>query len=154
VDLSEVGLDNWFKDRASELCGPGGAVARVTAVDRDRYIIRNEHGEIPAELTGKFLFTAQSPTDLPCVGDWVCVHYRDDGTHAGIHHILPRKSFLRRKTPVRNIEFQMIAANIDVAFIVQSCHFDFNVRRLGRYLVIEHTGSLEQPPAVQEEMFS
>ena len=143
MELSEVGLDNWFKDQASELCGPGGAVARVTAVDRDRYIIRNEHGEIPAELTGKFLFTAQSPTDLPCVGDWVCVHYRDYGTHASIDHILPRKSFLRRKTPGRNIEFQMIAANIDVAFIVQSCHFDFNVRRLERYLVMVNEGHIE-----------
>ncbi len=143
MELSEVGLDNWFRDQASELCGPGRAVARVTAVDRDRYIIRNEHGEIPAELTGKFLFTAPSPTDLPCVGDWVCVHYRDSGTHASIHRILPRKSFLRRKAPGRNIEFQMIAANIDVAFIVQSCHFDFNVRRLERYLVMVNEGHIK-----------
>ncbi|MDP3480207.1 MAG: ribosome small subunit-dependent GTPase A [Desulfoprunum sp.] len=143
MELSEIGLDNWFKDQAGELCGPGGAVARVTAVDRDRYIIRNEQGEIPAELTGKFLFTAQSPTDLPCVGDWVCVHSHDEGTHASIHHILPRKSFLRRKTPGRNIEFQMIAANIDVAFIVQSCHFDFNVPRLERYLVMVNEGHIE-----------
>lgn len=141
--LSEVGLDNGLKDQARELCGSDGAVARVTAVDRDRYVIRNEHGEIPAELTGKFLFTAQSSTDLPCVGDWVCVHYRDNGTHASIHHILPRKSFLRRKTPGKNIAFQMIAANIDVAFIVQSCHVDFNVRRLERYLVMVNEGHIE-----------
>ncbi len=143
VELSEIGLDKWFKDQASELCGPGGTVARVTAVDRDRYIIRNEQGEIPAELTGKFLYTAESPTDLPCVGDWVCVHYRDSGAQASIHRILPRKSFLRRKTSGKNIEFQMIAANIDVAFIVQSCHFDFNVRRLERYLVMVNEGHIE-----------
>ncbi len=143
VDLSEIGLDKWFKDQAGGLCGSGGAVARVTAVDRERYLIRNEHGEIPAELTGKFLFSAQSPTDLPCAGDWVCVHYHDNGTHASIHHILPRKSFLRRKTPGRTIAFQMIAANIDVAFIVQSCHFDFNVRRLERYLVMVNEGHIE-----------
>jgi ribosome biogenesis GTPase len=60
------------------------------------------------------------------------VHYRDSGAHASIHHILPRKSF-RDENTGKNIEFQMIAANIDVAFIVQSCHFDFNVRRLERY---------------------
>ena len=143
MELSEIGIDNWLKDQAGELCGPGGAVARVTAVDRDRYIIRNEHGEMPAELTGKFLFTAQSPTDLPCVGDWVSVRYHDFGAHASIHRILPRKSSLRRKTPGRNIELQMIAANIDVAFIVQSCHFDFNVRRLERYLVMVNEGHIE-----------
>jgi ribosome biogenesis GTPase len=37
----------------------------------------------------------------------------------------------------------MIAANIDVAFIVQSCHFDFNVRRLERYLVMTSEGHIE-----------
>lgn len=143
MELSELGFDGWFKDQAGELCGPGEPVARVTAVDRNRYVIRNENGEIPAELTGKLLFSADSATDLPCVGDWVCVQYRDSGTQASIHHVLPRKSFLRRKTPGKNIEFQMMAANIDVAFIVQSCHFDFNVRRLDRYLVMVNEGHIE-----------
>ena len=121
----------------------GEPVARVTTVDRDQYIIRNESGEVPAELTGRFVYTSESRTDLPCVGDWVGVQYHDTGTHASIHHILPRTSFLRRKSPGKNIEFQMIAANIDVAFIVQSCHFDFNVRRLERYLVMVNDGRIE-----------
>jgi ribosome biogenesis GTPase len=56
---------------------------------------------------------------------------------------VPRRSFLRRKSPGKNIDFQMIAANIDVAFIVQSCHFDFNVRRLERYLVMVNEGQIE-----------
>lgn len=143
MELSEIGLDNWFRDQAGELHGPGESVARVTAVDRDQYIIRNEQGEIPAELTGKFLYIAESQIDLPCVGDWVRVQYHDSGAHASIHHILPRKSFLRRKSPGKNIEFQMIAANIDAAFIVQSCHFDFNVRRLERYIVMVNEGHIE-----------
>jgi ribosome biogenesis GTPase len=71
------------------------------------------------------------------------VQYHDARTHASIHHILPRKSFLRRKSPGKNIEFQMIAANIDVAFIVQSCHYDFNVPRLERYLVMVSEGHIE-----------
>ncbi len=37
----------------------------------------------------------------------------------------------------------MIAANIDVAFIVQLCHFDFNVRRMDRYLVMAADGGVE-----------
>jgi ribosome biogenesis GTPase len=57
--------------------------------------------------------------------------------------VVPRRSFLRRKSPGKNIDFQMIAANIDVAFIVQSCHFDFNVRRLERYLVMVNEGQIE-----------
>ena len=141
--LSKIVSDDWFHDQADELCGHDGHIARVTAVDRDQYIIRNENGEVPAELTGKLVYTSESRSDLPCVGDWVCVRFHDSGTHASIHHILPRKSFLRRKSPGKNIEFQMIAANIDVAFIVQSCHFDFNVRRLERYLVMVNEGHIE-----------
>ena len=73
----------------------------------------------------------------------MCVRYHDARSHASIHDVVPRRSFLRRKSPGKNIDFQMIAANIDVAFIVQSCHFDFNVRRLERYLVMVNEGHIE-----------
>ena len=143
MDLGELGLDRWLADKASELCGPDSPIARVTAVDRGRYLVRGEAGEVPAELTGKFLHLAEHAAEFPCVGDWVCVQYRDAGSQASIHHLLPRRSFLRRKAAGRDVEFQMIAANIDVAFIVQSCHFDFNVRRLERYLVMVRDGHIE-----------
>jgi ribosome biogenesis GTPase len=141
--LSKLGFNHWFKSQADALCVPGKSIARVTAVDRNQFIIRNEVGELPAELTGRFLYSSESLTDLPCVGDWVGVQYHDGGTHATIDHRLPRKSFLRRKNPGKNIEFQMIAANIDVAFIIQSCHYDFNVQRLERYLVMVSEGQIE-----------
>ncbi|OGS82032.1 MAG: ribosome small subunit-dependent GTPase A [Gallionellales bacterium GWA2_59_43] len=140
MELTELGLDRWLEKQAT--CGSGQRLARVTAVDRERYVVRNEHGEVNAELTGKFLYTAASSVDMPCVGDWVCVQYHDADTFATIHDVVPRRSFLRRKSPGKNIDFQMIAANIDVAFIVQSCHFDFNVRRLERYLVMVNEGHI------------
>lgn len=143
MKLSELGLDRWLADNTGELCGAESSVARVTAVDRGRYLIRGEDGEVPAALTGKFLHVAESSAELPCVGDWVCVDYRDGGTQASILQLLPRRSFLRRKAAGRDVEFQMIAANIDVAFIVQACHFDFNVRRLERYLVMVRDGHIE-----------
>ncbi len=141
MELTELGLDRGLEELAT--CGSGQRLARVTAVDRGRYVVRDEHGEVPAELTGKFLYTAASSVDMPCVGDWVCVQYHDADTFASIHDVVPRRSFLRRKSPGKNIDFQMIAANIDVAFIVQSCHFDFNVRRLERYLVMVNEGQIE-----------
>ncbi|MBU1424772.1 MAG: ribosome small subunit-dependent GTPase A [Gammaproteobacteria bacterium] len=143
MELTELGLDGGLEAQANRLCGSGKRPARVTAVDRGRYVVRDEQGEVPAELTGKFSHTAASSVDMPCVGDWVCVEYHDAASHASIHDVLPRKSFLRRKSPGKNIDFQMIAANIDVAFIVQSCHFDFNVRRLERYLVMVNEGHIE-----------
>ncbi len=143
MQLSELGLDPWFADIAARLCDPDLSVARVTAVDRGRYVIRNEHGESAAELTGRFLHATVSSGDLPCVGDWVCVRYGHAGSHASIHRLLPRRSFLRRKAAGGKAVFQMMAANIDVAFVVQSCHFDFNVRRLERYLVTVREGHVE-----------
>jgi ribosome biogenesis GTPase len=136
----------------------------VTAVDRDQYLIRHAEREVPAKLTGRAVYASQSPADMPCVGDWVRVKYHDSGTHASILDVLPRQSFLRRKRPGDDVEFQMIAANIDVAFIVQSCHFDFNVRRLERYLVMTNEGHIEPvvlltktdliSPAVLEQLVS
>lgn len=143
MELTDLGLGSGLAERANRLCGSGQRLARVTAVDRGRYVVRNENGEVPAELTGKFLHTAASSMNMPCVGDWVCVQYHDADAFASIHDVVPRRSFLRRKSPGKNIDFQMIAANIDVAFIVQSCHFDFNMRRLERYLVMVNEGHIE-----------
>ena len=143
MKLTGLGSNSGLEEQASLLCGSGQRLARVTAVDRGRYVVRDEQGEVPAELTGRFLHAAASSVDMPCVGDWVCVQYHDAESHASIHDVVPRRSFLRRKSPGKNIDFQMIAANIDVAFIVQSCHFDFNVRRLERYLVMVNEGGIE-----------
>ncbi|MDU9050815.1 MAG: ribosome small subunit-dependent GTPase A [Candidatus Electrothrix sp. Rat3] len=117
-------------------------MARVTAVDRGWYTVRNEVGEVAAQVTGKFLHTTKASSEMPCVGDWVCVHYDAKDT-ASIHGVLPRKSFLRRKTAGKDSQLQMIAANIDVALIVQSCQYDFNVSRLERYLVMVSEGQVE-----------
>ena len=124
-------------------CRHGDSIARVTAVDRDQYTVRNAESEVPAKLTGKAIYASASSVDQPCVGDWVSVRYHDSGAHASILEVLPRTSFLRRRKPGAKGEFQMIAVNIDLAFIVQSCHVDFNVRRLERYLLITSEGGIE-----------
>ena len=142
MKLSDLGFDKWF-EAYIPVYEDGCSIGRISAVDRGSYRIRNESGEVPAELTGKFSYQSESPVDLPCVGDWVAAQYHDNETAAMIHKVLPRKTFLRRKTPGANIDFQMIAANIDSAFIVQSCHFDFNPRRLERYLVMVADGGVE-----------
>ena len=138
-----MGFDQWFQAHAADLHQEGRNIARISAVDRGSYLIRNQTKEVPAELAGKFYFQVESPVDLPCVGDWVTVQYHNDDTAAIIHEVFPRKTFLRRKSAGEKVDFQMIAANIDVAFIVQSCHFDFNVRRMDRYLVMAADGGVE-----------
>ncbi len=141
--LHHLGLDADLRRRAAEVHRPDQRLARVTAVDRGRYLLRNEAGEVPGEITGRLRYAADSPQDLPCVGDWVCARYVDSDSRAVIQGLVPRKSALRRKTAGERIEFQVIAANLDGAFIVQSCHYDFNVRRLERYLVMVNEGRIE-----------
>ncbi len=143
MDLIDLGFDRWFQEHQSKTDLAEYHAARITAVDRERYLVRNEFNEIPAELTGKFIFSAQASADLPCIGDWVIVQYYDSGTHAIIHDLFPRKSVLRRKSAGQHIDYQLIAANIDVAFVVQSCDSDFNLRRLERYLVMVNDGNIE-----------
>ncbi len=143
MKLQDLGFDPWFEPYISELQQAGRGIARISAVDRGSYRIRNEAAEVSAELAGRLSYQAESPADLPCVGDWVTVQYYNDDTEAIIHGVFPRKTFLRRKTAGQNVEFQMIAANIDTAFIVQSCHFDFNPRRMDRYLVMAADGKVE-----------
>jgi ribosome biogenesis GTPase len=143
MKLSDLGFDKRFEAHASDLRQEGHRIARISAVDRGSYLIRNQIKEVPAELAGKFYFQVESSVDLPCVGDWVTVEYHNDDSAAIIHGVFPRKTFLRRKSAGEKVDFQMIAANIDVAFIVQSCHFDFNVRRMDRYLVMVVDGGVE-----------
>ena len=143
MKLYDLGFDKWFEEHAAEFVPEDCGIARVSAVDRGSYLIRNESGEVPAELTGKLSYQTESPADLPCVGDWVTAQYYDNDTAAVIHGVFPRKTFLRRKTAGAHVDFQMIAANIDAAFIVQSCYFDFNPNRLDRYLVMAADGGVE-----------
>ena len=143
MELRTLGFDQWFQDKRSEARRPDCNVARVTAVHRDSCLVRNENGEVLAEPAGSFVYSAESSIDLPSVGDWALVQYHNADTFAIIHGLLPRKSFLRRKTPGKKINYQMIAVNIDSALIVQSCDFDFNLRRLERYLVMVNEGQVE-----------
>ena len=71
------------------------------------------------------------------------VQYHNNDAAAIIHDVFPRKTFLRRKSAGEKVDYQMIAANIDIAFIVQSCHFDFNLPRMNRYLVMAADGHVE-----------
>ena len=143
MELTTLGFDQWFQDTRMEAQRPDCNVARVTAVHRDSYLVRNENSEVFAELTGSFFYSAESSSDLPSVGDWALVQYYNNDTFAIIHGLLPRKTFLRRKTPGKKIDYQMIGVNIDSALILQACDFDFNLRRLERYLVMVNEGHIE-----------
>ncbi|MEZ4526089.1 MAG: ribosome small subunit-dependent GTPase A [Desulfobacterales bacterium] len=143
MNLDKLGFDKWFSDRTDSPKSADYEIARVTAVNKDSFLIRNRENDVFAELSGKMLFNADSPADFPTVGDWVYAKFYDNESFAVIHEIIPRKSLLKRKTAGRKTEYQLIGANIDTAFIIQSFGSDYNLRRLERYLVMVNEGNIQ-----------
>jgi ribosome biogenesis GTPase len=108
-------------------------IGRVIAEHKERYIVKSIKGEFEAEITGNMRFTAKNREDFPAVGDWVSlINY--DSDFAVIHKILPRFSIIKRPAVGQFGEIQIIATNIDYAFLVQAIDRDFNINRLERYL--------------------
>lgn len=142
--LIDLGFDaGWAAAAtAATITSAGTQIARVTAVDRHGGWVHDGEREAPFELAGRLCFTAAEPGDLPSVGDWVLARYHDQGQAAIVHAVLPRRTLLGRKEAGRGTQLQVIAANVDVAFIVQSCHYDLNLRRLDRYLVMVRKGGI------------
>lgn len=110
--------------------------ARVLAQNKGIYIISNGTDVKPASVSGKYRYTAATIADYPTVGDYVAVQWPADGSNAVITRLLPRKSCFIRKAAGPEKREQLVAANIDIAFICMSLNHNFNVRRLERYLSI------------------
>jgi ribosome biogenesis GTPase len=96
--------------------------------------------EIFAELSGNLLYSSESANDIPTTGDWVYSDFYDNDTHAVIYGVFPRKTLLKRKVAGKLVDFQLIVANIDVAFIIQSLNDNFNLHSLKtQFLKIKKT---------------
>jgi len=116
-------------------------IGRVIAEHKERYMIRTNKGEFDAEITGNLRFTAKGREDFPAVGDWVALTIYDSD-FALIHRILPRFSMIKRQAVGQFGEIQVIATNIDYAFVIQAVDRDFNINRLERYLTICHSSKI------------
>lgn len=137
------GFEYWNAAIGTEKACDGFEFARVTAVDRGSCMVNDGKREIPAEVSGRLSFCMEDQAELPCVGDWVLVRHYNEQSAAIIHKVLPRRTMLQRKTPGSGSGRQIIAANLETAFIVQSCQYDFNPKRLERTLVMVAEGGLE-----------
>lgn len=140
--LEDIGLSEEFSNVVNSPDLSGFVIGRVTREDRERYVVTDGEQEYDAEITGNLRYSAESREDFPAVGDWVAMTLYDSG-QAYINKVLPRKSFLARRAVGKTGEIQIIAANIDIAFIVQSISNNFSVNRLERYLAICHSAGIE-----------
>jgi len=125
-ELEKLRIENNLKDFD---------IGRVVSEHKERYIVKTAKAEVEAEITGNLRFSAQSREDFPAVGDWVALTAYDSD-FAIIHKVIPRLSVIKRQAVGKFGEIQIIAANIDYAFLVQAVDRDFNINRLERYLTI------------------
>jgi len=126
VDFEKFRIDQNLKDFE---------IGRVVAEHKERYVVKTPKGDFDAEITGNMRFTAASREDFPAVGDFVAIS-TFDSDFAIIHSIFPRFSAIKRQAVGKFAEIQIIATNIDCAFLVQAVDRDFNINRLERYLTI------------------
>jgi ribosome biogenesis GTPase len=120
-------LQQDFAPHAAQGLVPG----RVTAQDRGRLTLITDAGETPAEIAGRLTFDA-GRGELPCVGDFVAAQPPVNGGPAIVRAVLPRRGAFTRRSPEG--EVQVVAANVDVAFVTLAIEVEPNLRRLERYL--------------------
>jgi ribosome biogenesis GTPase len=134
VLIRDLGWDAYFEAQWHERESDGCVPARVGSQQRGLWRVVGDFEECWAEPSGKFRKESEAGGDWPAVGDWLAVEMRPEKQSALIQQVLPRRSRFVRKVAGKQIEEQVIVANIDVALIVAALDGDFSVRRIERYL--------------------
>ncbi|HEV3038056.1 MAG TPA: ribosome small subunit-dependent GTPase A [Candidatus Angelobacter sp.] len=133
--LELAGWDDSWAEAFAKHMDAGLLPGRVFTYNRQIYWVYTEAGETTAEIAGALLYRAEE-SDLPVVGDWVAFRQHSPNDLAIIHEVLPRRCKFSRKAAGRAFAEQVIAANIDILFIVCGLDHDYNLRRLERYLAV------------------
>ncbi|KOP83112.1 ribosome small subunit-dependent GTPase A [Cytobacillus solani] len=136
MNLQTFGFNDYFEKEFEQYQDAGYAVGRVALEHKRMYRVWTEEEELLCEVSGKFSFLAESRDDFPAVGDWVVLKTRAGENRGTIHAVLPRKSKFSRKAAGTNTEEQIVAANVDTIFLVNSLNDDLNLRRIERYLLL------------------
>ncbi len=135
-DLAHYGWDEELAEAFRASKSTGTAPGRIAVDYAQDFLVITGGGEVRAEPTGRLRRAVQRGEALkPAVGDWVSVEILQSGRSV-VHGVLPRRSKLSRKVPGRTTEEQVVAANVDVIFLVAAATGDVNLRRLERNLTL------------------
>jgi len=132
LDLESLGWDASFADAFRPFEQDGLAPARVAVEHRSEYVVYAEDGELRAELAGRL----RHGDEHPAVGDWVAVALRTAEGRATIQAVLPHRSAFVRKVARSETKPQVVAANVDVVFVVCGLDTNYSARRIERYLTL------------------
>ncbi len=133
--LEQLGWNERFAAAFAEHRASGRVPGRIVLEHTHIYRVATGEQEFLARVSGRLRHQATSRPDFPGVGDWVAIETVADGD-ARIHAVLPRVSKFSRRAAGDVTEEQVVAANIDVVFLVGGLDHDFNPRRIERYVVV------------------
>ncbi len=131
--IEQYGWSDRLMAAFTEHADAGRTPGRVVVQHRDGYLVATDEGELRAKASGSLLHDAEE-AGHPAVGDWVALSLNLEERTSTIHAILPRRTVFVRRAADSARRLQVIAANIDVAFVVTSLNADLNPRRIERYL--------------------
>ncbi|MDP9224220.1 MAG: ribosome small subunit-dependent GTPase A [Actinomycetota bacterium] len=136
ITLQDLGWDSFFENLFEPYLKQGLTPGRVAVQHRGAYVVLTEAGEFAAELPGRLRHEASATADLPAPGDWVAVRQVGNEPKVLIHSVLPRRSKFSRKAAGTETEEQVLAANVDILFLITALDGNFNPRRIERYLTL------------------
>ncbi len=134
--LLELGWNDDFQHQFDNISQSLWIPVRIVRENRGRYIVTNGTFESPAQLSGAYWSRSRDSSEIPTVGDWVCIEYRPSEDIQIIHCLIPRKTCLERQVAGNESKNQLIAANIDTLFLMSGLDGDFNLNRIQRYLTL------------------
>lgn len=143
MKLEDMGWREFFSEQITDLKYPGIIPGRVVYVTGPLYGVETGAGRVDAPLSGSFQYTAAGRSDYPAAGDWVLL--RGDPGSCMIERVLERSSRFSRKGAGSICDEQVIAANIDIMFIVSALDGgrNFTLRGIERYIVMVKDGGAE-----------
>jgi ribosome biogenesis GTPase len=137
VNSIHLGWSPFFENQLTSDDRSRYSVGRILEERKNGYVLLTEDGrEVLASLAGKLQYEASGRGELPAVGDWVCGSVRPEEGRATIHRLLERRTKISRKGAGSVTDQQVLAANIDTVFLVNSLNQDLNPRRIERYLAL------------------
>ncbi len=134
TQLDELGWNAEWASELEQLEEDNLIPGRVAAQHRGAYVLWTAEGECRAGVAGALRYERAVGGALPAVGDWVAAELTAEGDRATIRAVLARRSAFMRKAAWRDSTEQVLAANVDTAFLLGGLDEDYSLRRLERYL--------------------
>lgn len=136
--LTPLGWNEALAESFAATCSRGDRALEPGRIIRQESLVRVQLAErsVLAKPAGKLLHGARSAEAIPVIGDWVAVAPPPPGGMALIHAVLPRRSTLMRRQIDDDRQVQVIAANVELVFVMGALDAPLNLRRLERMLAI------------------